>query len=634
MLTAAAYGSGGAQYASRNTHYGVRRAFTLIELLVVLALTAVLMLILFAPLSQSLDLTARANAKVAGQDNVREAMRRVVRDLSNAMEVYDPQTVAIYGFNAWTYKNKQFVPVTGAVPEAYLTRNTLIAFRLPKHRYYCTQADHYVTPQDIDAVYPPPRPSDDVIAMDTCPRHPGSPAELRPLSPLEPDDRITTYFVGLKNPAPAAGGSPLYENILLFRNTRNNALNTYALYRVEFDPRGVNVPGTATDGNGNGLDDRYETFPLFAPGNASAPYFFYDATPVTVTVNGSSQTKPRYQWWKDLTVSVMDAETSDVVRWVESGGKAIPHSLVSFRPGPSDDEVAQPNRNVGSFLVEGSALSSRFAPLEYIPDNGHWTGVPADGTRPIPDTAQLAPELPVGSGHGARIRILDGSNPLAMTPVFDTQTATRNRLVSFDSMTGKVILGIPRMEENAANPTLQESFSAPIDLNTFTTDLKLDTAVFANGMPSAFGSAVNRYGGVTRIVPGSESIQLIDTSGGVTQSLPFRRAGWSYGNTNTGEFVAQPDLAMDEYAIDYVTGIVTLSTQNPNEWVNIGPGQSRQLLIKYKIQTNQPTDVVRVSYLTRELASVHLGIVQYTRRRQEILPFEVSERVVIRNLKR
>jgi hypothetical protein len=81
----------------------------------------------------------------------------------------------------------------------------------------------------------------------------------------------------------------------------------------------------------------------------------------------------------------------------------------------------------------------------------------------------------------------------------------------------------------------------------------------------------------------------------------------------------------DEYSVDYVTGTIVLS--NNEDWSRYKP------YVRYRFQTTQKDDVVRVSYETKELANVNLGVVQYTRRRQESLPFEVAERVVIRNLK-
>src|SRR5438128_1633160 len=97
----------GTQHAARSTPRAAHhthtpthphRAFTLIELLVVLAITAILMLILFIPLSRSLDLVQRGQAKVEGQGAVMAAMRRVSRDMANAMEVFDPAPINIWGY--------------------------------------------------------------------------------------------------------------------------------------------------------------------------------------------------------------------------------------------------------------------------------------------------------------------------------------------------------------------------------------------------------------------------------------------------------------------------------------------------------------------------------------------------------
>lgn len=615
-----------------------RPGFTLIEMLVVLGITAVLMLILFIPLSRSQDLVSRANARIDGQDQVRKALRLVTRDLTNAMELLDPRGLTLWGFSSWTLAGDRYVPAAGAVPDPYVIRDGVVALRLPKHRYFCTQFDHYITPRDIDLVFPPPRPFDDAVALDSCPRHPGAPVELRPISPLEPDDRVTAYFVGLKNPAPRAGGLPLYENLLLFNNTRNLTLNTYAVYRVEFDPRGVNAPPTTvTDANVNGLDDRYETF-------FTDPSFFYDATPVTVTVNGTAQTKERYQWWLDITNTVMDSATADVVRWLESGASRTPHSLVRFAPTPVEDEVAQPNREAGQYSIAGSVSLPDLPPLEYGADFGHWIGLQSDGSTPLRNAALSGTQAGGAVALGPHIRILDASNPRAVVPVYDTLTALRGRLVAFDSLTGRVVSAVTRVHENFTDPNPQvqsrrrQAFSAPIDPVTYTLDLTQDQPAYTNpfslGLPSGFGSALAAYGAVTSIVPGSERIELVDFSGSVPAVQPLRRAGWSLGGTNTGEYVAQPDLEQDEYTIDYRTGAIGLSTRDPAVWTGVGPSSPVQVLVYYRFQTNRPTDVVRVSYVTREAMHVHLGIVNYTRRQREVLPFEVSERVVIRNLKR
>jgi hypothetical protein len=118
----------------------------------------------------------------------------------------------------------------------------------------------------------------------------------------------------------------------------------------------------------------------------------------------------------------------------------------------------------------------------------------------------------------------------------------------------------------------------------------------------------------------------------------MRRVGWSGLPVIAGRDPNWPvaPKAKDEYSIDYSSGVITLYDQE--DWTQYRP------LVRYRFQTNavppaspgaRPSqDVVRVSYATKELANVNLGIVEYTRRRQESLPFEVAERVVIRNLKR
>ncbi|MCC2670187.1 MAG: hypothetical protein K0Q72_2658, partial [Armatimonadetes bacterium] len=184
----------------RNSRF-TRRGFTLTEMLVVIAITAVLMALLFVPLSRALDMTARANATVKSQDAVRNAMRRIVKDLSIATQVYEPRDISLWGYNSWTFARNRPRPAAGASPEKYVVRGGVIAMRLPRMQYYDTRNNHFLTPQDID-------PGGgtglnyDAVAQDFClrPGHAGSPVELRPVANGEPDNRITAYFIGLKNP--------------------------------------------------------------------------------------------------------------------------------------------------------------------------------------------------------------------------------------------------------------------------------------------------------------------------------------------------------------------------------------------------------------------------------------------------
>src|SRR5205823_6199697 len=80
----------------------VRRGFTLVEMLVVIAITIVLMGLLFGPLWQSFRLTARGRTMIAAQDNARAALLQITHDLQDAMVVYDGQPVYFYGYSNLT----------------------------------------------------------------------------------------------------------------------------------------------------------------------------------------------------------------------------------------------------------------------------------------------------------------------------------------------------------------------------------------------------------------------------------------------------------------------------------------------------------------------------------------------------
>ncbi len=649
---------------------GLRQGFTLTEMLVVIGITSVLLFLLFIPLSRVLDLTSRAEAKVSGQDTVRAAMRRVTRDLSNAMVIYPPRDVTVWGFDRWVNPKNRPRPDTGARPEPYVLRNGVIAFRLPKHRYFCRASelntgtpDHYVTPQDIDSIAPGRDPRfDDAIALDTCPRHPAAKVDLKVQQPLEPDERVTAYFVGLKNPMllDTTTRLPLYQNLLAFKAGSGNYLNTYVLYRVEFDPAA----------------------PQFA--NFGAANFFYDATPVRDPVSGL--TKPFSQWWLESSTAIIQDDASDVIRWVEnsSTGKFVPSSVVNFATTPFENDSAQPNRAAGQVQLSGFAAATDLPATDYSTQYGNWvltgampTGFAAEGDLAIPDALRVSNAVSAGIVQGPHIQVFGFAVPKAggaqvQELVFDSETpAPRKRLVAFDPIRGVVSLSLPRRRnrpldgaesgEEARFPgqlasMYRDAFSATIDLNGFlvqlgddvnTAGLEGDNETDVNtGMPVAYGSARTRQQTIetasanledyTSVAPGSETVTLVDTSGAILRTEPLRRAGWT-GLGRNDHPISQGDLQEDEYAIDYRSGIITLSDRRPGIWTSVGPaslGFTQHLMVKYEFQTNRSNDIVKVSYATRELMTVNLGVVEYTKRRAEILPFEVSERVAIRNLKR
>jgi prepilin-type N-terminal cleavage/methylation domain-containing protein len=67
----------------------VGHGFTLLELLVAMAITAILLSLIFAPVVQSFNLTNRARTQVQSQTGARTTMDLITRLLSNAVFVYD-----------------------------------------------------------------------------------------------------------------------------------------------------------------------------------------------------------------------------------------------------------------------------------------------------------------------------------------------------------------------------------------------------------------------------------------------------------------------------------------------------------------------------------------------------------------
>jgi prepilin-type N-terminal cleavage/methylation domain-containing protein len=597
-----------------------RRGFTLVEMLVVIAITIVLMGLLLGPLSQSFKLTARGRAMIAAQDNARSAMVQISRDLQDAMAVYDGLPVVMYTYTPYQVLNGRPHPDNTSQPSLVTYpgttqpveyRNAMIDMVLPKARYYCTGFDHYLTDQEV-------APNQ---AVEFCPRpgHENSPVEARPIEPLQPSGTRVRYFIGLRlgyNPSPidptvpgASSNLPHYMNPLLFTMSASEFNNPYVLYRVEFNPG----------------DPAVANWRL--PNGQINPNFWYD---------------PKYAAeWKSRAVAVITPLNTDMVRWLQDPGNPqswMPQPLTRFGATAIESETLDPNRETLSPDGQGGLKAAALAPMQYVADYGHMTGPSNDMTLPLAPSIVMGPANPGTPGFvlGPRIQIYDaqpGASGNPLVPVYDSAVPVgqvpRRRLFTWDSTRGIVNFALRaettqavQAQGGGAPGEVPYSFSLLRDKQT--RDLPLvsnptQTQVIAAGFGSLKADPL--LGDTVRIVPGSELVQAVDGSGQPIRT--FERAGWI--GAGRDQIVAQADLDPDQYAIDYTTGLIMFSDREPNL-------AGQQVHVQYQMHTNKSTDVVRMSYSTRELLSIDVGVEQFEPGSGEAQEIQISNRLRLRNL--
>ena len=219
--------------------------------------------------------------------------------------------------------------------------------------------------------------------------------------------------------------------------------------------------------------------------------------------------------------------------------------------------------------------------------------------------------------------VYDSGLPVGQVP--------RRRLFTWDSSRGIVNFALRaettlavQAQGGGAPDEVPYSFSLQRDKQTRDLPLVSDPSR-TQTIAAGFGSlkADPLLGETVRVVPGSELVQVLDQNRQPVRT--FERAGWI--GTGRDQIVAQADLEPDQYVIDYSTGLIMFSDRDPNL-------AGTSVHVRYQMHTNKSTDVVRVTYSTRELLSINVGLQQFEPGSGEAQEIQISNRLRLRNLTR
>ena len=308
-----------------------RNAFTLVELLIVIALTGLLLGLLFGPIIQGFKLTNKARALTQAQDATRFGTEQINRELSQAAYVFDnsntPLAFPIQQDINDPAKSRRDLPFGGA--------------------FFNNSGTPLVNYSKIDFIPSATQVSPNA-AFDPTTGLPLGGSDVR--LPGAPGARYVRYFVGLRNNVDANNNPLFYENVYEFRRSDND-LNPFVLYRAEYNPSDPNLIN--------------QTVNQFASGGINDPYFFYNTN---AAPNGNSYA----QNWKAVASPVLSTTNSDVIAFRRDSTRQIVTDsplqlLTSFAASAVNSDTATPG-----FLSNDASEAPSAVPSLYTSKFGQW----------------------------------------------------------------------------------------------------------------------------------------------------------------------------------------------------------------------------------------------------------------------
>lgn len=595
-----------------------RKGFTLVEILVVLALTMMIMMLVFPPLVNSLKITRQAEIIVRAQDSARFALAQISSDLADAMYVYD-NTLDPVNFP---------IPDAGGAPVVVRVIYAKVDLVLPKMRGFC--------PVDASDTPGGAWRGDEAKPMEAAPMCPscGVSLEMRPIQPLVQSDKIVRYFIGLKDPTRP------YSNGFRQRLAEAGTDNMFILYRAEFHPS----------------DDR-----LFPSGgtedkNRQDPNFFYNPND-----NGYGQTYA--QAWREISRPVGAIEDVDLatIEYDTAGNPTSVTPTVKFTPTAIYNDPLTPTASSENNPDQGDA-----PPTVYKATYGHWVlpykvvlepagggGVtyetsPGLGSTFDPPTDMCLYRVSLGAftlvfniTHYERTK---ANSIYGVGEIWPLVLNQRELAFTVDTVKGSVNFAFPNVDGNYCiqlNDRIKSTFpnidaKMPLSDVANTADINTDPAgrLLINCAPSS-GPDPRIFDNAT-IVPGSVKITAPDAAraGATPPQMTYTRTPFPIRDPQPNQFSA--DIAHNRDAADNVltgVGAVYFCRSKPvNPTAGQLPPSVNNVWVYYEVQNNRKGDVLRASYVTKSVMTIMVGIRIYDSTSGRAQMAQFTNKVRLRNV--
>lgn len=499
------------------------RGFTLIELITVIAITTILMTIIFVPVIQGFNLTRAAQAFADAQDRARSVIRLIDTEVGNAAAVRD--------------NNGDLGAIVVVVPGA--TAGSWEPVKLP----YCKL--DMLLPAEGD---PRPGPSGAFYNPDTGMEDPTQQAPRGQVNfPAAGGLSMVRYFVGLRQPVvnDSAGNLTVgmynnpYDGLLMQMSSRQD--NLYVLYRAQVrvkvwdKAQGKYVVNANPDTGGVFVDANNDG----EPDDIDDPAFFslipgVDANYATGALTAAGQAKARriLNWQRhaqivtevsryDMILPVFDL-ASRKVQYYNNGNVPVIVPLVRFQPTRVTSEPAAGARAVRS--GEESMNMAKVGPDLYKTQYGLWSDLvirawPSAWPTNFAENGARAGDVRVrwdqagGTGIYMVGRTVSAASPNFGLFAFDPATQTNDMTEGygvFDVARYVQIKRTPRPDVNASGYLYPYAFSEALTSGGFWSSILQDPGISTNFVP---------------FVPDTRNGQVVSSFDcrevGVDQTVPF-----------------------------------------------------------------------------------------------------------------